>query len=432
MISKKTVFSLIINRANTNATKLVVNSNMAIPSGHTNKVLVLSHNYPPDLGPASFRIEALVKALIKKGYQVTVVTSYPNRYENYETKENCLTERNLTVFRKKAMKQSNNLILRSFAYLDFFLKSYFTANRIGKETDLVVATTPQILTGYLGKIISKKYKKPFVLDVRDLWPDTMIELNILRERSIIFKLLKKLEFNIYKQADHIVINTPGFEDYFRKVTTKKTTLVTNGLDDYIYEYFKNNGSLTNVKPPYKVIYAGNLGIAQDIDILTRLPIEVLSKFEFVLIGNGSQKNAIEKHIKQKKLEKYIRLVNPMNRLNLLEEYNKGHAFFVHLIDIDMFKRAIPSKVFEFVATNKPLVYGLKGVGKEILDELKAGYSYAPNDKKSLSSALEELYQGLTNSTWAGNDRQQIEEKYLRSVLTEKFVKVIESVLQSDK
>ena len=349
-------------------------------------IMLLTDNFPPNIGPASFRMEALVRELSERGYNIEVITAHSNRYENLKAVINDNYGPNVRVNRVKNVKQLGGFIKKSYSYIEYFIKAFFLAKKELKNVDIIIATSPQILTGYLGALL-KKRNIPLILDIRDLWPDAMIELYSTRTNSLIYKILKKIEIYMYKKATRIVINSPAYEEDIRRYVNKDIILITNGLDDYFYNFFYE---ITPQSPDpnkkIRVVYSGNLGIGQDIIILTKLNDEILNNFIFDLIGDGSQKEDIKKAIK-KNNKKNIILHPPKSRKDLVEDYQNADAFFVHLKQIPMYKKTIPSKIFEYVATKKPVVYGLQGVAKDIMDELNGGYSFEPGNVKSLEAAL---------------------------------------------
>jgi len=390
-------------------------------------ILILTHNFPPDIGAASFRMEALVRELSKRGHKVKVITATPNRYSKMDISFNDDFGQNVEVIRVKNVKQSGSYVKRSYSYIEYFIKTLFVAKSKIRHIDMIIATSPQILTGYLGALLKKK-NIPFILDIRDLWPDAMVSLNLVTENSFIYKILKKIEIYMYKKATRIIINSPAFEEHINKYVDKKIDLITNGLDDYFFNLFSKE-SPREIKngDKIKIIYAGNLGMAQDIKILTEIDEKISENFIFKLIGDGSQKEEIEKTIKRKNINN-IMLYPPKARRELIEDYQNADAFFVHLKKLPMFEKTIPSKIFEYVATKKPVVYGLRGVAKDIMDELNGSYSFEPGDVKSLEAALIKMKNDLETGKWKYEDNPILREKYLRSQLSKKFADIIEETL----
>ena len=390
-------------------------------------ILILTHNFPPDIGAASFRMEALVRELSKRGHKVKVITATPNRYSKMDISFDDDFGQNVEVIRVKNVKQSGNYVKRSYSYIEYFIKTLFLAKSKIRHIDIIIATSPQILTGYLGALLKKK-NIPFILDIRDLWPDAMVSLNLTTENSFIYKILKKIEIYMYKKATRIIINSPAFKKDINKYVDKKIDLITNGLDDYFFNFFSKE-SPREIKngDKIKIVYAGNLGIAQDIKILTEIDEKISENFIFKLIGDGSQKEEIEKTIKKKNINN-IMLYPPKARRELIEDYQNADAFFVHLKKLPMFEKTIPSKIFEYVATKKPVVYGLQGVAKDIMDELNGSYSFEPGNVKSLEAALIKMKNDLETGKWKYENNSILEEKYLRSQLSKKFANIIEETL----
>ncbi len=390
-------------------------------------ILILTHNFPPDIGAASFRMEALVRELSKRGHKVKVITATPNRYSKMDISFNDDFGQNVEVIRVKNVKQSGSYVKRTYSYIEYFIKTLFVAKSKIRHIDMIIATSPQILTGYLGALLKKK-NIPFILDIRDLWPDAMVSLNLVTENSFIYKILKKIEIYMYKKATRIIINSPAFEEHINKYVDKKIDLITNGLDDYFFNLFSKE-SPREIKngDKIKIIYAGNLGMAQDIKILTEIDEKISENFIFKLIGDGPQKEEIEKTIKRKNINN-IMLYPPKARRELIEDYQNADAFFVHLKKLPMFEKTIPSKIFEYVATKKPVVYGLRGVAKDIMDELNGSYSFEPGDVKSLEAALIKMKNDLETGKWKYEDNPILREKYLRSQLSKKFADIIEETL----
>ncbi|MBN2829520.1 MAG: glycosyltransferase family 4 protein, partial [Candidatus Cloacimonetes bacterium] len=323
------------------------------------KILVLTQHYPPDIGAASFRMESLVMTLLKRGHNVTVLTAQPNRYKELLHKDSVAEIPGLVIYRVKLPQQTSNFLKRSFVYLQYFLKSFLRGLRESKKSDVILATSPQLLVGYLGSILSKLRKKPFVLDIRDLWPDAMLDLQVTSEKSLLFKILKRVEKKMITRATRIVINSPAFEEHIKSIKDVPITIITNGLDDSFLSFFEMNKMDKKPKKPYKVLYTGNLGIAQDLDILTRVAKRFEGILEFELLGSGSQKELIANHIREGEISNIL-ITQPVPRQEVLSKYLNADILFVHLKDIPMFKKTIPSKIFEYVASGKPVVYGLNG------------------------------------------------------------------------
>lgn len=395
------------------------------------KILLIVDNFTPDLGAASFRFESIVRNLLKKNIKVSVLCSYPNRINLENFKE--LNLENLEVFRINNNSLETNIISRGITYLKFMLNSLILGIKLGKESDLIIASSPQMLVGVTGALIKLITGKKFILDIRDLWPDIVVDMKVMSKWNPIYLGLKILEGFMYCQADKIVYNSPGFEYYLNnKIKNKEKVLITNGIDNYILEYFRKNNNLQDKeknKVKYKILYAGNLGIAQDIIILTQLALKYNTELEILLLGKGSQERQIFEEIKKQNINN-IKIISSIPRERLLEEYLKTDMLFLQLKDIEMFKKTIPSKIFEYMASGKPIIYGLEGIGRKILhDEFHQEYYFKCNDLESLCLTYEKLKEDLKENKIKCTDLKKLEANYSRENLSKKYAELILEVIK---
>lgn len=393
------------------------------------KVLLIIDNFTPDLGAASFRFESVVRFLLEQNIKVSVLCSYPNRINLNSFEE--LNLKNLEIFRINNTPLEISVISRAITYLKFMISSLRVGTKLGRESDLIIASSPQLLVGVTGALIKLITRKKFILDIRDLWPDIVIDMEVMSKWNPIYLGLKILEGFMYSQATKIVYNSPGFEEYLNyKIKNKEKILITNGIDNYILEYFKINRPLTdNKKSNYRMMYAGNLGIAQDIIILIKLALKYKNELEILLIGKGSQEELIVKEIKDNNIDN-IKIISSIPRDKLLNEYLKSDILFLQLKDIEMFKKTIPSKIFEYMASGKPIIYGLEGIGRKILqDEFKQKYYFKCNNFESLCQTYEKLKDGLKENELQGVDLNKLEMVYSRDNLSKKYIDLIIETLK---
>lgn len=389
------------------------------------KITLLIDNFTPDLGAASFRFESIVKELADKGNQINIIASYPNRidldkFEDFKYK-------NVQIIRINKKKLKENTIQRAFNYFNFFYEAIKVGIKVSKDSDLIIATSPQLLVGVAGAIISKINKKKFILDIRDLWPDIVLDMGVMKRYNPIYIVLKILESFIYKQSDYLIYNSQGFKEYLGcKYPKENMSLITNGIDDYILEYFKDKQVKIEKKDKYKILYAGNLGIAQDIKILVYLA-KRRKDIEVILIGKGSQEKIIVDKIKELQVEN-IKLISSIPRVELLNLYEEIDILFLQLKDIKMFEKTIPSKIFEYIATQKPIIYGVEGIAREILEEeFKRKYYFKANNLDNLEETLNKLVKDIEESKYVKPDIEKLIANYSRSNLAKRYREIVEKV-----
>lgn len=391
------------------------------------KITVLVDNFVPDLGAAAFRFESIVKELANRGHKIRIIASFPNRIDVDKFQE--YSYKNVEVIRINKQKLKTGIIDRAKTYFNFFYEALKVGITKSKDSDIIIASSPQLLVGVAGAIIAQKTKKPLILDIRDLWPDIVLDMKVMSRYNPIYLSLKLLEKYMYKQSDFLVYNSPGFFKYLsKKYSTDKMELITNGIDDFILDYFNNKENNVFKKSKYNILYAGNLGIAQDIKILVELA-KKRENFEIILIGKGSQENVIKDRIKELEL-KNIKLISSIPRKNLMELYEKADILFLQLKDIEMFKKTIPSKIFEYLATEKPIVFGLNGVARDILEnEFNCKYYFTPNNLSELEKTFDELIFDIENTKYKKPDILKLKNNYSRMKLAEKFSNIVEMVCE---
>lgn len=385
-------------------------------------------NFTPDLGAASFRFESIVKELADRGNKVTVLASYPNRIDLENFKE--FEYDNVEVHRinKKSLKES--ILNRAITYFKFFYEAIKIGKKISKKSDIIISTSPQLLVGVAGAIISRLNKKVFLIDIRDLWPDIVLDMGVMKKYNPIYLFLKVLEKYMYRQSKFLVYNSPGFYNYLiSKYDKEKMKLITNGIDDYILNYFKNKEIKIVKKDKYKILYAGNIGIAQDIKILVDLAERYRAKIEIIIIGKGSQESTIRGLFKEKQITN-IYLISSVPRNELLEKYEEADILFLQLKDIKMFEKTIPSKIFEYLASQKPIIYGVEGVAKTILkEEFNRKYYFKANDIEDLIGTFQNLIKAIEENNYVKPDLEVLINNYSRKKLSMRYADKIEELCE---
>ena len=332
------------------------------------RLLILSFYYPPDLGPGALRARSIVDALIDDSAQTTdpcfcidVLTTKPNRYHSFSLnsiqKE---TSGNVRIHRYSMPMHRSGMLDQSFAFLFYAYAVWKKVKR--KEYDIVIATSSRLATATLGAYAANKCKAKLYLDIRDLFTDTIKD--VYRNSPIVammpaFKWLERWTFN---QADRINVVSPGFILHVLAVNPSiEPRVFTNGIDK---EFILRNRSANTGNHSYTVVYAGNLGHGQGLHLI--LPL-VAKKFEglvtFRVFGDGGQRSALLSKLIEIGVVN-VEILNPISRTDLIFEYSQADILFVHLNDHAAFRNVLPSKVFEYGATGKPILAGLSGHAAE--------------------------------------------------------------------
>jgi hypothetical protein len=385
------------------------------------KILILSFYYPPDLCAGSFRCKALVDALLKlkkENLDIEVLTTHPNRYHEYKIDPSTKSkDEAITLTRIKLPSHKSDFVGQAKAFKKFYSQAIKHARK--NQYDAIIATSSRLFTAFLGARISKKQKAPLILDIRDIFVDTMTDLLAKRTQTPVLKLFKKVESYTIKSAKYINVVSPAFLPYFHHYKNLPTCSVfTNGIDDeFISHQFNtdltNNNSLT-------LTYAGNMGQGQGLHSLFPEIASELPMITFNLCGAGGQL----KHLQEKTaMLNNVNLISPVKRDKLIPMYDKSDILFLHLNDCNAFKKVLPSKIFEYAATGKTIVAGVAGEAKRFLEtEVKEGvYIFEPCDKQACIKILKKLSKSNTLPTYP---REAFIKKYMRTNIMDNFAEKI--------
>ena len=389
------------------------------------RILLLTFYYPPDLSAGSFRAEALANALRSKlgdEVEIEIITTSPNRYKSYVTEAESFERINTINVRRITVPQHKGFLGQANAFFIFALRALSLIHK--SRYDLVFATSSRLMTALLGAIASRRAKAPLYLDIRDIFVETVPDLFpslIGKPIALFFSMLERWTI---KSAKRVNLISPGFTPYFeRRYPDLAFTTFTNGVDNIFLapppapEYLP--AKLRAVKK--RILYAGNIGTGQGLDlIIPSLAKKLEQQVEFHIIGAGGT---------LKKLESSIRLLNitnviihpPMNRSELLIKYHEADILFLHLNDLRAFRRVLPSKLFEYAASQKPIWAGLSGFSARFArGSIRNVAVFKPCD---IESAISAFYNLELRST----PRHEFVKQYSRPLIKIEMAKDIISI-----
>lgn len=354
------------------------------------RILVLSFYYEPDLCAGSFRNTTMVNALsglLNNNDELEVITTLPNRYHTFSAEAQFYEEiGNIKIRRTMLPVHKSGMIDQSRAFISY-ARSVWKHTR-GKSYDLIYASSSRLMTAFLGALLAKKYKTFLYLDIRDIFTDSMEDLlsnNLLR---FVVPVLKSIEKFTIHNANWINLVSPGFEDHYLAIdTSNKYSTYTNGIDDVFIDYDFSHDA--NADGSTEILYAGNIGEGQGLHKIIPAAAEKLgSEWKIRIIGDGGMKTELQRKVDG--LENVI-LEAPVPRKMLLERYKQADILFLHLNNHPAFQKVLPSKVFEYGATGKPIVAGVAGVAADFLRNNVINSSiFPPCDANEFIEAIKKL------------------------------------------
>lgn len=393
------------------------------------------------MGAPSARVYELSKRWVRNGDKVTVLTGFPNHptgnipqeYRGYNYLEE---EKNgIRVVRTYVYATANKgFTKRILSYLSFMLSSIAQGTKkVGKQ-DIIIASSPQFFVGVAGYIISRLKKIPFVFEVRDLWPESVVQLGQLKNKFII-RFLEWIEIKLYQKAIHLVGVTDFMEEVFiqKGIPKNKITIIKNGVD---LELFcpKNNKSELKKKYglSYKFIvtYIGTHGLSHALDKVldTANLLKDEKDIKFLLVGEGAEKENLVKKAKQMGL-KNIQFIDQIDKNQLPDYYSLSDVVLVTLRDLPLFRGAIPSKTFEIMAMARPIVLSVAGELKDLVEKAEAGLYSEPENPVMLKDKILELKNNPKLCKQLGeNGRKYVEKYFDRNQLADKYQELLHRLI----
>jgi glycosyltransferase involved in cell wall biosynthesis len=388
------------------------------------KILYLTFYFEPDICAGSFRNSPLVKELsrlLSPDDSIHVLTTMPNRYHSFSLEAPEYEEtNNISIQRIQLSQHKSGFIDQALA----FKKYYFEVLSIikGKEYDIVFASSSRLFTAFLGSIVSRRKKIPYYVDIRDIFVDTMKD--VLKNKLFKFFLLpvlKRIEYITFQKATHINLISEGFKPYFSKYSQSTFSFFTNGIDP---EFISIPASEKSVSEPFLITYAGNIGEGQGLEkIVPEAAKKLGNKYRFKIIGDGGKKAELEKKLNEENITN-VELIPPTNRKNILKYYEETHYLFLHLNDYEAFKKVLPSKIFEYGATDKPVIAGVGGYAAKFIENNLTNYILFPPGK------VETMVERIKENHLEYQERKEFKKKFSREKINIEMAKSIMKIAQS--
>jgi len=404
------------------------------------KILLFTQHYPPDIGAQAARMKALVKAALDRGHKVTIITGEPNRYntENKIRYEKVEKNKNLEIYRIRVREHKDIFWRRSINYVSFMINSLICAIKLKRgKYDVVITTSPPITTAVTAFVFAYFKRLNFVLEVRDLWPDTLVQLNVFKNK-IIINFLKLVEQTLYKNAKLITVVSDGFKKYITEkgITEDKIYTFTNGIDrEFILP--DSDIEIKNILrkkyniPGHKTIvsYVGNVGISQNLETV----IDAAEKIDdnnvlFLVVGEGLEKKRLLKLVRERRLDNKLLFLDALPRNKIKDIYQLSDILFLQLKDLIIFNRTIPSKIFEYLGSGVPVIYGLNGIAADILEESGNGIKIKHECDDDLVGAIKTIkskYDFYVGRAKKGRDF--VIKNYMRDKIMQDYIEALESL-----
>ena len=362
---------------------------------------------PPELDNG-YRHYKFAEKLIEKGYNVKIFTASTLHFK----KSNLITDS--TPFIEKTFGLVDFIFIKARSYtgngkqricnwLDYIIGLFKIHSKVQKP-DIIIASSVHPLTCVAGLLIAKKYKIKCIIEIRDLWPETLVAFNTLKKYSLLARGLYRLEKWIYKKADAVIFTMQGGEDYIidkgwdKSINLDKVYHLNNGVDLQMFNHHKESYKLedddlkdTNI---FKIIYTGSIGEANQVEVIIDAAKRVQEKqcknIKFILFGDGERRKALEQRIKDEHIDnvvfkgnvdkKYVPYILSQGDLNIFT----GKAISLYQYGISL------NKMFEYFASGKPTLSNVE-CGYNIIDTYECGITVTEKSIESLAEVILKFY-----------------------------------------
>ena len=399
------------------------------------RILFLTDNFPPEVNaPATRTYEHCVK-WVESGHQVTVITCFPNfpngkifdGYKNMLFKKESID--GINVIRVWSyIAENKGFISRIIDYLSYSFASVIAG--VFVKADIIIATSPQFFTAISGRVLSFFKGKPWVMEVRDLWPDSIVAVGSMSKKSKAFKILKKIEHRLYLNAQKIIVVTDSFKEYLIEkhfIPSEKIGVFKNGV---IINNFKKIDSekLLKLRKSFglenKIVisFIGTHGLAHGLRfILDSISKIKDDKYHFLFVGDGSEKQNLLEYSKTLDSNNFT-FLDSVTKSEIPLYIDISDYSLVNLKKSNEFKNVIPSKIFENIAMYKPILLGVEGESKELLEKYKIGIAFEPEKIESFINAIFEI-EKINHKVFIANCDKMLND-FNRNEIAEKMINFI--------
>ena len=404
------------------------------------KILYVSQYFPPEMGAPAARVSELSRHWAGAGHEVTVLTGFPNHPTGivppqYRVKFRHLVSRELidgvNVVRTWLFPFPNRKAHeRMLNYSSFCVSSASTGMFLSRP-DVIIATSPQLLVGLSGWWLAHYKRVPFVFEVRDLWPESLVAVGVGNHNSWLHRSLARVAGFLYRSSQHIVVVSPAFKDHLITqwgVPPDKVSTVENGVEANLFSPQSADPGLRErlaIEGKFVVSYIGTLGMAHGLESVLEAASRLrhASQIVFLLIGDGAEKSRITSLARERQLNN-VRFLDQQPREQIPAHICASDACLVTLKKNEIFKTVIPT-----MSCARPVIVGVDGQARKIIEDAQAGICVEPENPEQIASAIIQLSSSIDLRELLGrNGRRYIAQHFSRDKTAGNYLAVLETVL----
>ena len=398
-------------------------------------ILIIHQAFAAINEPGGTRHHELARHLIQRGHRVTIIASpvsYITGNASSHAESGATQVGEPKIIRAYVYRAHHkSFVHRVFAFLSFMLSSFIEGLKV-KDVDLIWGTSPPIFQGITAWALARIKRVPFLLEIRDLWPAFAIAVGVLKSR-ILIGASEWLEKFLYRSADRVMVNSPGYVDHVRDLGAKRVELVPNGADSGMFDPAKKGAdfrSSHSINRKFVALYAGAHGMSNDLTVVLDAAnlLQDLSDLQVVFLGDGKEKVNLQQRAAEMAL-KNVTFVDSVPKSEMSDALAGADACIAILKPIEWYKTTYPNKVFDYMAAGRPITLAIDGVIRDVVDAAGCGIFAEPGDPVALANALRALATDPEKSRAMGlAGRRYIEEHFDRAVLAEELTEILEEMV----
>lgn len=399
------------------------------------KILFLTDNFPPEVNAPASRTYDHVKEWGKAGQDITVITCAPNFpkgrvYDGYKNKlyqtENMDGIKVIRVW--SYIAENKGFLKRTLDYISYSVTSFLAGFFV--KCDIIIATSPQFFTALSGRALSFFKRKPWIMEVRDLWPESIKTVGAMKD-NLFIKYFEWQERRCYKSAKHIVVVTDSFKKNLmeRGIDGTKISVVKNGVTRELFKPMEKDSAIVShlgLEGKKVIGYIGTHGMAHKLDFILECAkhMENKNNYHFLLIGSGAKKEELLR-LKEEKNIGNVTMLDSVPKTEVNRYISILDLALINLRKSDLFKTVIPSKIFENAGMEIPIIMGVKGEAKDIVEGYGAGLCFEPEDEDDFNRKLDLLLTDMKLYTRCKEGCKKLSQDFDRKKLANDMLKVIE-------
>ncbi len=390
------------------------------------------------MGAPAARTFEHARRWVELGHDVTVVTGFPNHptgiirpeYRGQFVKRERIA--GIDLLRTWVYCAANKgFVRRVLNFFSFFFSSLILGAVMTRRPDVVIGTSPQFFCAVAAYLLSRIKRVPFIFEVRDIWPQSAIEMGVLKSRWLI-RALEAIEMHLYQHAALIVPVAESAREYLlnKGIPPEKIKIITNGID----AAYLASSSVTpeevrqqlGLADKFVVSYIGTHGMAHALDVVLNVAKRFISdpNVHFLFIGEGAEKANLKQLAEQLALSN-LTFLDQQPRERLLGFYRASDVSLVPLRRLAIFRKVLPSKLFELMGVGCPIICSVEGEAARLVANAEAGLCIKPENADELLAAINKLrFDSELRKQMSANGQQYVKIHYLRSALAEKYLAVI--------